>query len=117
LTIRENKSRDFFEAQNNPKSSQILISRRSFPKLSVNEKHFSSRVEAAKFLEERIVPYVKKERESRSLSSDQKALVIFDVFKGQMTDEVLIFFRRESFPRHYLTSKHDEVLPAVRSNC
>ena len=57
--------------------------------LSVNEKHFSNRVEAAKFLHEKIVPYVKKERELKSLSSNQKGLVIFNAFKGQRVDKVL----------------------------
>ena len=57
--------------------------------LSANEKRFSNRVEVAKFLDKIIVPDVKKETESKSSSSDQKALVIFDVFKGQMTNEVL----------------------------
>ena len=52
-------------------------------------KHFSNRVEATKFLDKIIVPYTKKERESKSLGSDQKPLAIFDVFQGQMTDEVL----------------------------
>ena len=47
-----------------------------------------NRAEAAKFLDEIIVPCMKKERESKSLSSDQKALVNFDGFKDQMTDEV-----------------------------
>ena len=57
--------------------------------LSVNKKHFSNRIEAAKFLEEIIVPFVKLEREAKGLSADQKALVIMDVFTGQMTPEVL----------------------------
>ena len=64
------------------------LARCKFPEifsLTVNGKHFSNRVEAAKFFDEIIVPYVKKERESKSWSSDQKALVTFYVFKGQMT--------------------------------
>ena len=68
------------------------LARCKFPEifsLTVNGKHFSNRVEAAKFFDEIIVPYVKKERESKSWSSDQKALVSFYVFKGQMTKEAL----------------------------
>lgn len=56
--------------------------------LSVNEKHFSNSIESVKLLKEIIIPYVKKERESKGLSEDQKALVIMDVFTGQMTSEV-----------------------------
>ena len=52
-------------------------------------KYFSNRVKATKFLDKIIVPYAKKETESKSLGSDQKPLAIFDVFQGQMTDEVL----------------------------
>ena len=53
--------------------------------LSVNEKHFSNSIESVKLLKEIIIPYVKKERESKGLSENQKALVIMDVFTGQMT--------------------------------
>ena len=56
--------------------------------LSVNEKHFSN----TKLLKEIIVPYVKKERSSLGLESEQKALVIMDVFTGQMTTDVSNLF-------------------------
>ena len=51
--------------------------------LSVNEKHFSNSKESVKFLNEIIVPYVKKMRESKGLGKEQVALVVMDVFKGQ----------------------------------
>lgn len=35
------------------------------------------------------LPYKKTERESKSLSSDQQTLIISDIFKGQMTYDVL----------------------------
>lgn len=54
----------------------------------MNEKHFSNTNESIKLLKEIIVPYVKKERESKGLGEDQKALVIMDVFTGQMTPDV-----------------------------
>ena len=50
--------------------------------LSVNEKHFSNTKESVKFLEEMIIPYVEKVREQQGLGSQQKALVIMDVFTG-----------------------------------
>ena len=42
-----------------------------------------------KYLEEVIVPYFKKQRSIEGLDQDRKALVIMDVFTGQMTSEVL----------------------------
>lgn len=36
-----------------------------------------------------IVPYVEKKREELKLAKDYPALVLFDVFKGQCTDDVL----------------------------
>ena len=44
-------------------------------------------------LNEIIVPYVKKERESKGLGEQQKAVVIMDVFTGQMTSGVKGVFK------------------------
>ena len=66
------------------------LPRFKFPRefcLSANEKHFSNRYESMKYLEEVIVPYFKKQRSVEGL--DQKALVIMDIFTGQMTPGVL----------------------------
>ena len=41
-----------------------------------------------KLIDEIIVPYVVKTRADLKLAKDQKALLIWDVFRGQMTDEV-----------------------------
>jgi len=67
------------------------LPRYKFPKgfsLSVNPKHFSNTAESIKLLNKVIVPYVKKQRLDLGLSPTQKALVIMDVFTGQMTSEV-----------------------------
>ena len=80
--------------------------------LSVNEKRFSSRVKATKFLNEIVVPYVKK-RESKFLSSNQKALVSFDGFKGRWSSGTS---SKESYPRHYRTRQQDKVVSALTSN-
>lgn len=59
-----------------------------FPKtfsLSVNEKHYSNEHESLKLLSEIIIPYIEKERENLGLPETQKALLIFDVFRGQTT--------------------------------
>ena len=51
-------------------------------------KHFSKTTESIKLIHEIILPYV--ERERRRLDSEcQPALLIIDVFRGQMTQPVL----------------------------
>lgn len=61
--------------------------------LSVNPKHYSNENEAMKVLQDIVVPYVVRERESLKLTEDHPALLIMDVFKGQMTENVLKFLR------------------------
>ena len=60
----------------------------SFPSdfvISANEKHYSNEREALNMLENLIKPYVEKQRVSLNLDFDHPALLIMDVFKGQMT--------------------------------
>jgi len=57
--------------------------------LSVNEKHFSNTEESLKLIEEIINPYVQKERKRLERNPSQMALLIIDVFRGQMTEPVL----------------------------
>ena len=47
--------------------------------------HWSNEDKVVEYLEELIFPYIKAKREELGLSSDHKALLIFDVFKGQKT--------------------------------
>ena len=66
------------------------LPRYKFPEsfsLSVNPKHFSNTEESTKIINEIVVPYVEKEREKLGDKS-QPALLILDVFRGQMTSEV-----------------------------
>ena len=59
----------------------------SFPSdflISVNKKHYSNEKEALNMLEN-IIPYVEQQRVSLNLAFDHPALIIMDVFKGQMT--------------------------------
>ena len=56
--------------------------------LNVNEKHYSNEKEVLKHLEEVINPYIIAERERLGVGREQAALVIMDVFRGQMTDPV-----------------------------
>ena len=41
------------------------------------------------YLEDVVLPFVKKERENLGLPKDQKALMIMDAFTGQMTKDVV----------------------------
>ena len=72
--------------------TKMSLPKFSFPKtfcLSVNEKYFSNSSESIKFLQEIIIPYVDKTRSNLSLPLDHLALLIFDVFRGQMTREMM----------------------------
>ena len=59
--------------------------------LSVNKTHYSNEKEARKYLREIILPYVEMVKTTKKLKPDQKSLLIFDVFKGQVTEDVLSF--------------------------
>lgn len=62
-----------------------------FPKglcLSQNPKRWSNEQETLKLIEEVINPYVIRKGGELKLSETQKALLIWDVFKGQMTETV-----------------------------
>ena len=68
------------------------LTRVQFPSsfsLSFNPKHYSNAEESMKVLNDIIIPYVAKERERLGLNDGQAAVLIMDVFKGQMTDPVL----------------------------
>ena len=63
----------------------------SFPPgfcLSQNPQHWSNEKETLKLIEKIIVPYVVDQRSKLQLPKDQKALLIWDVFRGQMTEAV-----------------------------
>ena len=53
-----------------------------------NPKHWSNEIESLKLIDEIISPYVTKKREELKLLTDHKALLVWDVFRGQMTDKV-----------------------------
>ena len=71
--------------------------KRSLPKvkfpdsfaLSVDEKHFSNTNESLNLIENIITPYIEKKRDKLGLNNNQPALVIFDVFSGQMIDPTM----------------------------
>ena len=51
------------------------------------------------YIQEIIVPYVKQKRAQLKLSEDHPALAIFDVFKGQCTEEVLQMLEENNIER------------------
>ena len=79
------------------------LSQLKFPQefsLSVNKKPYSNEVESIKLIEEIVLPYV-KEKQERLRKSDQKVLVILDVFRGQITDDVLNLFKENNHERFF----------------
>ena len=62
-----------------------------FPKgfhVTKNEKHWSYETETVNFIGQVINPYVIDKRKELGLSADQKALLTWDVLRGQTTDHV-----------------------------
>lgn len=57
--------------------------------ISHSANHWANETTTIAYIHDIIIPYVKKEREACGLSSDHCALVLFDVFKGQCTAQVL----------------------------
>ena len=86
-------TRDFLPMQLIYRGKTIqCLPKYKFPKhfcLSFNQKHFSNTTESLKYLKEVIVPYVTNQCNLLNLPNDQKALVIMDVFTGQMTSAVM----------------------------
>ena len=61
--------------------------------LSTNPKDISNTDELLEFLKDIIKPYIIKQRQILKCSVDQKALIIMDVFTGQITTAVLDAFK------------------------
>ena len=57
--------------------------------VSQNPQHWSNEVEVIKLIEKVINPYVVATRMKLNLATDQKALLIWDVFKAQITTKVI----------------------------
>ena len=57
--------------------------------LSANPKHFSNTEESLKLLDEIVIPYVESERRRLDLEQKQHALIILDIFRGQMIQQVI----------------------------
>lgn len=64
--------------------------------LSFNKTHYSNENESCKLIEEVLKPYINKVIKDEKLPIDQKALVIMDVFTGQMTSKVLDLYKEQN---------------------
>ena len=79
----------------------------SFPKFNFQDsfslnaipKHFSNTAESLKLLEDIITPYLDTEWENIGVSKDKYALLIWNVFNGQMTEHV-----KEKLRENYILS-------------
>ena len=63
-----------------------------FPKefsSSINENHLSNTQESLKIFREIVIPYVNHWQQENTSSLDLPALLILDVFRGQLTNEVV----------------------------
>ena len=69
---------------------------KAYPAISFLEKfqkHYSSEKQYMNLIEEVILPYISK-RQQKMNQPNQVALFIFNVFRGQITDDVLKFFKQ-----------------------
>ena len=67
------------------------LSKYTFPKdfdVIFNEKHWANESTAINFIENIIVPYVNDEKVLLGLPEAQKTLLVYDVFKGHLTEKV-----------------------------
>ena len=67
--------------------------------LSCNPKDFSNAMESIKLINEIIIPYVQSQRKELG-KPKQAVLVIMDVFRGQITDDVISLLRNNNI--HYV---------------
>ena len=56
--------------------------------ITQNPQHWSNEKETLSLIEEVIAPYIAKKRVELKPDADQKSLLIWDVFRGQVTDKV-----------------------------
>ena len=63
--------------------------------LIVNPKHFSNTQESIREVTEIVVPYVENQRKELQ-KPDQAALLILDVFRGQITEDVTSLLQKHN---------------------
>ena len=88
--------------------------------LSVNPKHFSNTQESVKVIEEVVLPYVETQRKKLN-NPKQAAVLIFDVFRGQMTEEVTDLLKKNNIHLLVVPSNMTHIFQpldlTVNNNC
>ena len=64
--------------------------------LSANRKHYSNTVVSIKIINEIVLPYFECQMKSVGLDENFRALLILDVFCGQMTNEVIKLLKEKN---------------------
>ena len=67
------------------------LPRHKFPDdwhITCTPNHWSNEDKTREYINKIIIPYVQQKRKELKLSSDQPALALFDVFKGQQTEDI-----------------------------
>ena len=94
LTFAVTFTGDFFAhadhlwRQNRLQSAERHCLPKRVPCHTQNEKHWSNETKTVNFIKQVINPYVIDKRKELGLPADQKALLTWDVFRGQTTDHV-----------------------------
>ena len=87
--------------------------------LNVNytKNHWSNEEKAIEHLEKVVFPYLKKQKAELKLTDEQKGMLIFDVFIGQVTENVTKIYRAERLCACTCTKQHDRPLSTIGSEC
>ena len=92
------------------------IPRYNFPNnflLSATLKHFSNTIESLKLIDEIIAPHTQSEHTKLQLQIDHPALLIIDMFSGQMTPAVLQTLQ-ENYIFSTCSTKYDKFVSTTR---
>ena len=95
-----------------------------FPKnfsLNANPSQYSNSEELFKFLMDIVIPYVDNERFQLKLPKEQKAMMMMDLFTGQMTEDVVKQYQDNNIlianvPRN-MTKYYQPLDPTVNGYC
>ena len=67
--------------------------------ITCSENHWSNEITMKEYIKHIILPYVIETRKQLKLSSDYPALILFDVFKGQCTEDIFTLLQEK---QHFL---------------
>ena len=67
--------------------------------------HWSNEETMMQYIDKILLPYIKRKREELQLKYNYPALVIFDNFIGQNTEQVLKYLQKQFYPFYPSSSK------------